>query len=84
MKGPADDMVIRKYHSLRWWIALAVTLMFVGIALPLGLGIWYTQSQIRHECTALDILIALPVQPHTDKNVEFHNALVQWHDQDGC
>ena len=77
-------MVIRKIHPLKWWVTLAVTLLFVGIALPLGLAIWYTQSQIQHECAALDILIGLPVRPATQKNIEFHNALVQWAKSDGC
>lgn len=85
-------MVIRKLHSLKWWLTIAITLLIISISLPIGVAIWYTHSQVQHECSALDLLIAIPAPKPTDPaanpsrelNYRFHQALVQWHDENGC
>lgn len=84
-------MVIRKYHNLKWWLTLAVTCMFISMALPIGVAIWYTKDQLQHECAALSLLTSKPVPKpvnSTDKAREeaylFYTALSQWRAADGC
>jgi hypothetical protein len=52
----------------------------------------YTDTQVRHECEALDLLTATPVSPPSDpvKNqsrettYKFYEALLYWEHADGC
>jgi hypothetical protein len=72
-------MVIRRIHPLRWWIALATVLMFIGIAIPLGIAIWYTRDLVGHECQALVI-----IQHSHLQNEKFAQAIDVWARSDGC
>lgn len=77
-------MAINNLNHVRQLVVIALCLFIVVITVTIGVAVWYTRSQVQHECEALDILIAQPIQPYTQKNVDFHNALVQWHDENGC
>lgn len=85
-------MVIRKIHPLKWWIVLAIVLMIFAIGVPIGVNLYTVAQSEKHACQALDILIAIPApkpsnpktNPSREQNFMFHNALVYWHDADGC
>ena len=73
-------------------IALCVVLMVLGLGFVIGGGIWYTRSQIQHECQALRDLTATPVpypanpaaNPSRVANYNFYIALLSWERADGC
>lgn len=78
-------MVIRKAHSLKWWITIASILMFVAVALPIGINIWYTNQAVQHSCNALNLILQNPVPPHeTSAQKAFYTAIKSWANADGC
>jgi hypothetical protein len=85
-------VVIRKSHPLRWWISIAVILVFVAIAIPIGTAVWYTRSTVQHECAALKDLTAKPItkpanpaaNPSRVATYNFYIALLDWEKADGC
>ena len=76
----------------KWLIALCSVLIVLGLGLVIGAGIWYTRSQIQHECTALKDLTAKPVtypanpkaNPSRVATYNFYIALLNWERADGC
>lgn len=77
---------------MRKLLAIATILFVLAVGVPIGLNIWYTNSVIRHECTALRDLTAKPVpypanpakNPSRVATYNFYIALKQWEHQDGC
>jgi hypothetical protein len=73
-------------------IALCSVLMIVGLALVIGANVWYTRSQVQHECQALKDLTAKPVtypanpsaNPSRVATYNFYIALLDWERSDGC
>jgi hypothetical protein len=71
---------------------LAVALFVASLFLVVGANIWYTNTQLRHECQALSYLTAKPVSYPADpgKNpsrVQLYNlyeALLYWQRSEGC
>lgn len=76
------------------WVQITAGIVFILLAfgLTFGANIWYTRSQLQHECTALKDLTAKPVPyPANPKNnpsrvatYNFYIALLDWERADGC
>lgn len=79
-------------RAIRHMVWLAVILFFAAVAIPIGVNIWYTNNQVEHECSALQLLTSQPVvkpaNPAADKAQEttykFYLALLFWEKSDGC
>ena len=73
-------------------IACVVILFTIAIGLPVGVAILYTNSQVQHECNALELLTATPVpkpsnpaaNPSRETTYKFYVALLYWEKSDGC
>lgn len=80
-------------------VALGVMMIIVPVLLSVALVLTFAvvnsnkiAESEKHACQALDLLIAIPapkpVNParhqSQELNYKFHEALVYWHDQNGC
>jgi hypothetical protein len=72
-------MVIRKFHPLKFWIAIAVVLVVLSVATPIAVSLWYTTTTIQHECTALMYL-----KVHPTHSAIFNHDIDVWAKSDGC
>jgi hypothetical protein len=85
-------VVIRRIHPLKWWVSIACVLMVFAMVVPIGVGIWFTIQQERHACQALDLIVAHPIpkpadpttNPSREANYQFYQAILTWHNQNGC
>lgn len=74
------------------YIGIVVILFFISIAVPVGVGIWYVNREISHECQALRLITAKRVYPPADPKAnpsrvqlyQFYEALSYWKESDGC
>lgn len=73
-------------------IIFAVFLLLAGVALSVGGSIWYTRTDIQHECSALNLILSepkpKPVNPQTSQSrnfsYNFYQDIVLWAKSDGC
>lgn len=85
-------MVIRRVHPLKWWISIACALLVVAMVVPIGVGIWFTIQTEQHACRALDLIVSHPIpkpanpaaNPSREASYEFYQAILTWHNENGC
>lgn len=73
-------------------MVLCSVLLIGGIAIVGGASIWYTRTQVQHECAALELLAHVPVskpanpaaKPAAEQNYEFSQAIKSWATLDEC
>ena len=60
-------------------VLMCTALIVLGLALVIGASIWYTRTQVAHECQALNYIIHSNIQ-----NQQFLNSVKFWARSDGC
>lgn len=85
-----SSLVISVRESLREiLIIMCIALMF---GLNVGFTIYWYHQQAQNQCQALDLLVKIPAPKPSNAaenqsrvfNYKFHNALIYWHNADGC